>query len=72
MVPYKCPSCGAMKPNWISVENVKTKQGFSLGKAAVGGILLGPLGLLGGALGKTKKFESMFCKKCNFQHTYTK
>jgi len=72
MVPNKCPSCGATTRYWISVENVKTKQGFSLGKAALGGILLGPLGLLGGALGKTKKFESMFCKKCNFQHTYTK
>ena len=39
-----CPFCG--RPN-IQV----VKKGFGLGKAAVGGLLLGPVGLLGGAIG---------------------
>lgn len=39
-----CPFCG--NPNIQAV-----KKGFGLGKAAVGGLLLGPAGLLGGAIG---------------------
>ena len=38
--------------------------GVSLGKAAIGGILLGPVGLLGGALGKKKVIYQ--CKKCGY------
>ena len=35
--------------------NIATGQkGFGLGKAAVGGLLLGPVGLLGGMLGRKK------------------
>lgn len=44
------------------------KKGFSVGKAAVGGFLLGPVGLLGGALGKKKIWYA--CGKCGFQHEY--
>lgn len=40
--------CGERK-NWKLVDT--SKKGFSVGKAAVGGILLGGIGLLGGALG---------------------
>ena len=47
--PNRCPMCGEKK-RWIEVD--QTKKGFSVGKAAVGGLLLGPVGLLGGALGK--------------------
>jgi tellurium resistance protein TerD len=43
--------------------NVRTGQkGFGLGKAAVGGLILGPVGLLGGFIGKNKlKFT---CNSC--------
>lgn len=62
--PYICPMCGSS--NWVKVDT--TKKGFSVGKAAIGGILLGPVGLLGGALGKKK--ECWCCRKCGFQHEY--
>ena len=51
----KCPSCGSMN---IS-SGVK---GFGLGKAAVGAVLLGPVGLLGGMMGR-KKVE-LNCQAC--------
>lgn len=65
--PDKCPMCGEIK-QWKVVDT--TKKGFSVGKAAVGGILLGPIGLLGGALGKKK--VCYCCGKCGFQHEYGK
>lgn len=43
----RCPKCG-------STQIQAMKQGFGLGKAAVGGLLLGPVGLLGGAVGSNK------------------
>ena len=46
------------------------KKGFSVGKAALGGLLIGPLGLLGGALGKKKVYY--VCGKCSFEHEYNK
>lgn len=64
--PDKCPMCGEVD-KWINVD--ETKKGFSAGKAAVGGILFGPLGLVvGGALGK--KTKCFCCGKCGFQHEY--
>jgi hypothetical protein len=50
-----CPKCGS-----ISVQPIK--KGFGLGKAVVGGVLLGPLGLLAGNVGKNK--VEMYCMKC--------
>lgn len=46
-----------------SSTNVRTgEKGFGLGKAAVGGLILGPVGLLGGFIGKNKlKFT---CNSC--------
>lgn len=64
-VPEKCPSCGA-KLEWNKVG--EGKEGFSVGKAAVGGLLLGPIGLLGGALGKKKIVY--YCRNCQFQRAY--
>lgn len=63
--PVKCPVCGE-KEKWILVD--ETKKGFSVGKAAVGAVLLGPIGLVGGALGKKK--HCYYCGKCGFSHEY--
>ena len=63
--PSRCPMCDEYD-KWKKVDT--SKQGFSVGKAAVGGVLLGPVGLLGGALGKKK--ATYCCGKCGFQHDY--
>ena len=63
--PIKCPVCGE-SINWKKVD--QQNKGFSVGKAAVGGILLGPVGLIGGALGKKKVYY--YCGKCGFNHEY--
>ena len=47
--PKECPMCGE-KEKWKYIDDAK--KGFSGGKALAGGILLGPLGLVAGALGK--------------------
>lgn len=66
-VPAKCPMCGEII-KWKNVD--EQRKGFSVGKAAVGGLLLGPVGLLGGALGKKK--VTMCCGNCGFEHEYKK
>jgi tellurium resistance protein TerD len=63
--PKKCPMCQE-SVKWIKVDT--TKKGFSVGKAAVGAILLGPIGLVGGALGKKKVVYA--CGACGFEHEY--
>lgn len=50
-----CPRCGSSQ---ITTKN----KGFGLGKAIVGGLLLGPVGLLGGAIGSNKTL--VVCLKC--------
>lgn len=65
--PNYCPMC-LQEEKWKSIDNYRT--GFSVGKAAAGAILLGPIGLVGGALGKKKVFYA--CGKCGFQHEYDK
>lgn len=51
-----CPKC-------VSTSVQPVKKGFGLGKAVVGGVLLGPVGLLAGAIGKNK--IDMYCMKCH-------
>ena len=64
-IPSSCPACGEIiKWNYVGNEN----KGFSVGKAAVGAVLLGPIGLVGGALGKKKTI--MACGRCGFSHEY--
>lgn len=50
-----CPKCR-------STQIVANKKGFGLGKAAAGGLLLGPVGLLGGLIGSGKIVVT--CLKC--------
>lgn len=63
--PKQCPMCGSIS-QWKQVD--AQKKGFSVRKAAVGAFLLGPVGLVGGALGKKKVFYC--CGKCGFGHEY--
>ena len=63
--PAVCPSCGE-RVGWKCTG--ESSKGFSVGKAAAGGLLLGPIGLVGGALGKKKK--TYYCQKCGFREDY--
>lgn len=63
--PKKCPMCGEVL-NWKKVDT--ENKGFSVGKAAVGGLLLGPVGLIAGAFGKKK--STYYCGTCRFTHEY--
>jgi stress response protein SCP2/tellurite resistance protein len=50
-----CPNCHS--------TNIRTGQkGFGIGKAAIGGLILGPVGLLGGFIGK--KQLKLTCNNC--------
>ena len=51
----KCPKCGSMS---VQIG----QKGFGLGKAVVGGLLLGPVGLLGGMFGRKK--AELVCQAC--------
>ena len=63
--PAKCPMCGEFM-GWKKVD--VTKKGFSVGKAALGTVIAGPIGLAAGALGKKK--STYACSKCGFKHEY--
>lgn len=51
----RCPKCG-------STQLTANKKGFGIGKALVGGLLTGGIGLLAGGIG-SKKIE-ITCLKC--------
>lgn len=55
-----CPVCGSQMA-YVGTSN----KGFSVGKAAAGAVLVGPIGLVGGALGK--KRAMYYCQSCGFQ-----
>lgn len=63
--PSRCPMCGEVTL-WKKVD--QQNKGFSVGKAALGAVIFGPIGLVGGALGKKKVYYA--CGKCGFQHEY--
>lgn len=51
-------------PNCHSTQLAAGSKGFRLGKAAVGGLLLGPIGLLGGIIGS--RAARITCLNCGF------
>lgn len=55
MQEITCPKCG-------SNQITSTTKGFGLGKAALGGLMLGPVGLLGGVIGSKK--VKLVCLNC--------
>jgi tellurium resistance protein TerD len=66
----RCPKCKSDNIEPMPVTTGKTK-GFGLGKAAVGGLALGPVGLAAGVIGmgkgKTKTDIMWVCKSCGKQ-----
>ncbi len=54
----KCPKCG-------STQFTAKNKGYSLGKEALGVVVLGPVGLLGGLVG-SKKIR-VVCLKCGHE-----
>jgi hypothetical protein len=63
--PLRCPVCGDPY-SWHYVGS--DKGGFSAGKAALGAVAFGPVGLAAGALGKKK--STYYCGKCGFTRQY--
>jgi len=64
-----CPNCGEQNPGMRircpkchKMNVIKEKKGFGIGKAAIGCIALGPIGLLGGMIGR-KEME-LVCQEC--------
>lgn len=71
----ECPKCGSH--NVLPISQVKGKtKGFGLGKAAVGGLALGPAGLAAGVIGmgkgKTTSEIVWVCKNCGNQFSAKK
>lgn len=64
-IPNRCPNCGEI---W-GMESEKSGAGNTLGKALVGGLLLGPLGVIGGAAFGNKSTVYV-CNKCGFKKEY--
>lgn len=64
-IPNRCPKCGEI---WgLAKEN--TGAGNTFGKALIGGLLLGPIGAVGGAAFGTKT-TTYICNKCGFKKEY--
>jgi hypothetical protein len=65
-----CPKYSSDNIEPMPIATGKTK-GFGLGKAAVGGLALGPIGLAAGVIGmgkgKTKTEIMWICKSCGKQ-----
>ena len=64
-IPNRCPNCGEI---W-GMATEKSGAGNTLGKALVGGLLLGPLGVIGGAAFGNKS-TVYICNKCGFKKEY--
>jgi tellurium resistance protein TerD len=58
------PDQGMVCPRCHSTQVTAGKKGFGLGKALVGGVLLGPVGILAGFIGsKNMEFACLSCKE---------
>lgn len=58
------PESGLRCPRCQSTRITAGKKGFGIGKAIVGGLLLGPVGLLGGFIGSKKiEFACLSCQQ---------
>ena len=64
-IPNRCPNCGEI---W-SMAKENTGAGNTLGKALIGGLLLGPIGAVGGAAFGNKT-TVYICTKCGFRKEY--
>lgn len=61
---YRPDQGGMVCPRCHSNQVTAGKKGFGLGKAAIGGVLLGPVGLLAGFIGsKNMEFACLSCKE---------
>jgi len=58
------PDQGVVCPRCHSTQVTAGKKGFGLGKALVGGVLIGPVGILAGFIGsKNMEFACLSCKE---------
>lgn len=66
--PNICPICGESNL-WKKVDesNFAVGNKFSVKKAIIGGVILGPVGVLGGLMGKKEKYH---CGKCGYEQDY--
>ena len=64
-IPNHCPNCGEI---W-GLAKETSGAGNTLGKALVGGLLLGPIGVIGGAAFGNKTTVYL-CNKCGFKKEY--
>lgn len=67
--PDNCPMCHAsIFEGWGAVSE-PSRSGLSAGKAAVGGIIAGPVGaIVGAAMGK--KTVTYHCRKCGWTEEF--
>jgi len=61
-----CPECGSVNVDILD----NSRKGFSVKKAAAGGILTGGIGTLAGFVGGKNKKPTMRCKECGHVFKY--
>ncbi|ALJ24022.1 hypothetical protein AO203_09705 [Lactobacillus gallinarum] len=64
--PPHCPKCKSTNVQAVGQH----KKGFSLGKAVVGSVLTGGIGVLAGFAGKKTKKIDMICMNCGNKFKY--